>query len=153
METTRIGFWTWIWRARHCRLDRKWLVDFNDGKSQLNSFDKSGVIDVNMDGSVFEEKLSFKMLGLSFSSKLDWCYYSVSIVKAASKKMGALISLYKCLSPNVALYHYKSPIEFGVFLPCLDWCFCYWNTVVMSGLLLPDATWICWIKCRNAYHM
>ena len=35
--------------------DRKWLVDFSDGKSQLNSFDKSGVIDVKMDGSVFEE--------------------------------------------------------------------------------------------------
>ena len=56
--------------------DRKWLVDdFNAGKTQLVSFDRSedtGTIDVEMDGSVLEEKLPFKMLGLTFSSKLDW---------------------------------------------------------------------------------
>ena len=54
---------------------KKWLVDFNTGKTQLVSFDRSnnnGSIDVKMDGSVLEEKSSFKMLGLTFSSKLDW---------------------------------------------------------------------------------
>ena len=54
---------------------RKWLVDFNAGKTQLVSFDRSkntGAIDVKMDGSVLEDKTSFKMLGLTFSSKLDW---------------------------------------------------------------------------------
>ena len=41
-------------------------------KTQLVSFDRSiCVIDVKMDGSVLEEKSSFKMLGLTFSSKLD----------------------------------------------------------------------------------
>ena len=38
---------------------RKWLVDFNAGKTQLVSFDWSnntGAIDVKMDGSVLEEK-------------------------------------------------------------------------------------------------
>ena len=37
---------------------RKWLVDFNAGKTQLVSFDQSnntGAIDVQMDGSVLEE--------------------------------------------------------------------------------------------------
>ena len=55
-------------------LGKKWLVDFNAGKTQLVSFDRSnnnGSIDVKMDGSVLEET-SFKMLGLTFSSKLDW---------------------------------------------------------------------------------
>ena len=53
---------------------RKQLVDFNAGKAQLVSFDPSntGAIDVNMDGSVLEEDDSFKILGLTFSSKLDW---------------------------------------------------------------------------------
>ena len=53
---------------------KKWLVDFNAGKTQLVLFDQSnnnGSIDVKMDGSVFEEKSSFKMLGVTFSSKLD----------------------------------------------------------------------------------
>ena len=48
---------------------RKWLADFSAGKTQLVSFDRSnntGAIDVKMDGSVFEENLSFKMLGLTF---------------------------------------------------------------------------------------
>ena len=39
--------------------DRKWLVDFNAGKIQLVSFDRSnntGAIDVKMDGPVLEEK-------------------------------------------------------------------------------------------------
>ena len=37
---------------------RKWLVDFNAGKTQLASFDQpknTGAIDVKMDGSVLEE--------------------------------------------------------------------------------------------------
>ena len=46
---------------------RRWLVDFNAGKIQLVSFDRSkntGAIDVKMDGSALEEKSSFKVLGL-----------------------------------------------------------------------------------------
>ena len=38
---------------------RKWLVEFNTGKTQLVSFDQSnntGAIDVKMDGSALEEK-------------------------------------------------------------------------------------------------
>ena len=61
---------------RHCGL--QWLVEvarwFHAGKNQLVSFDQSnnnGFIDVKMDESFLEEKLSFKMLALTFSSKLD----------------------------------------------------------------------------------
>ena len=62
-------------------LGRKWVVDFNAGKAQLVSFDWSnntGAIDVMMDVFVHEEKSSFKMLGLTFSSKLDWGSYIIS---------------------------------------------------------------------------
>ena len=93
---------------------RKWLVDFNAGKTQLVSF---GVIDVKMDGSVLEEKTYFKILGLTFSSKLDLGSYIVSIAKTASKKIGALIPSIKFLSPEVALYLYKSTIQL-----CMEYC-------------------------------
>ena len=63
-----------------------------------------------MDGSVLDEKSSFKMLVLTFSSKLDWGSYIISIAKSASKKIGALICSMKFLSPEVALYLYKSTI-------------------------------------------
>ena len=54
---------------------RKWLADFNPGKTKLVSFDQSNnycATDVKMLGSVLEKKIIFKMLGLTFSSKLDW---------------------------------------------------------------------------------
>ena len=99
---------------------KKWLVDFDTGKTQLVSFDRSnnnGSIDVKMDGSVLEEESSFKMLGLTFSSKLDWGSYIISITKTASKRIGALIHSMKFLSPQVALYLYKSTI-----CPCMGYC-------------------------------
>ena len=95
---------------------RRWLVDLNAGKTQLVSFDWSNntsAIDVKMDGSVTAEKSSVKMLGgggLTFSSKFDWCSYIISIAKSASKKIGTLICSMKFLSPEFALYLYKSNI-------------------------------------------
>ena len=88
-------------------LGRKWLVDFNAGKTQVVSFDRSA-IDVKMNGSALEEKSSSKMLGLNFSSKLGWDSYIISIAKTASKKVGALIRSMKFLSHEIALYLYKS---------------------------------------------
>ena len=102
---------------RHCGLGKKWLVDFSAGKTQLVSFDQSknnGSIDVKMDAFVLEEKLSFKMLGLTFSSKLDWGSYIISIAKTASNKIGALIHSMKFVSPELALYLDKSTI-----CPCM----------------------------------
>ena len=105
---------------------RKWLVDFNAGKTQLVSFDWSnnnGSIDVKMDGSVLEEKSSFKMLRLTFSSKLDWGSYIISIARTASKNIGALIRSMKFLSPDVALYLYiYDTAMHGILLLCLGWC-------------------------------
>ena len=70
---------------------RKWLVDFNAGKTQLVSFDRSintGATDVKMDGSFLEERSSFKMLGLFCSSKLDWgCTLSLLLKQPQRKPM------------------------------------------------------------------
>ena len=84
-----------------------------------------------MDGSVLEEKSSFKMLGLTFSSRLDRGSYIISVAKTASKKIGALIISMKFLSPEVALYLYNLPYSH------------VWSTVVMPGLVLLVATWNC----------
>ena len=69
---------------------------------------------MKMDGSVLEDKTSFKTLELTFSSKLDWGSYIISIAKTAFKKIGALIRSKKFLSPEVALYLYESNIQ-----PCM----------------------------------
>ena len=86
-----------------------------------------------MDGSVLEEKTSFKMVGLTFSSKLDWGSYIVSIAKTASKKIGALIRSMKFLSPEVALYLYKSTIW-----PCMEYCCHVWAGAPTCYLELLD---------------
>ena len=103
---------------------REWLVDFNAEKTQLVSFDRSkntGAIDVKMDVSVLEEKSSLKMLGLTFSSKLNYGSYTISIAKTNSKKMGTLIRSMKFLSPDVALYLYKSTMR-----PRMEYCCHVW---------------------------
>ena len=115
---------------------KKWLVDFNTGKTQLVSFDRSnnnGSIDVKMGGSILDEKSSCKMLGLTFSSKLDWGSYIISIAKTASKENGALIRSMKCLSPEVALYLYKSTIR-----PCMEYCCHVWAGAPSCYLDLLD---------------
>ena len=73
-------------------------------------FNNTGAINVKMDRSILEGKIIFKMLGLSFSSRLDWGSYIISIAKIASKKNGALIHSMKFLSLKVVLYLYKSTI-------------------------------------------
>ena len=85
-----------------------------------------------MNGSVLEEKSSFKILGLTFSSKLDWGAYIISH-KTASKKTGALIRFIKFLSPEVALYLYKSTI-----LPCMEYCCYVWAGAPSWYLKLLD---------------
>ena len=53
---------------------------------------------MKIDGSALEEKSFFKMLGLPFSSKLDWGSYIFSIAKTVSKKIGAFIRSMKFLN-------------------------------------------------------
>ena len=111
----------------------KWLVDFNAGKTRLVSFEQSnniGAIYVKMDWSVLEQKSSFKMLGLTFSSKLDWGCYIISIAKTASKEIGALIRSMKFLSPE---YLYKFTI-----CPCMEYCCHVWAGAPSCYLELLD---------------
>ena len=68
---------------------RKWLVDLNAGKTQFVSFDRSynlGAFNVKINGSVLEEKSSFKSLGLTFSSELDWGSLSL-LLKLPPRKL------------------------------------------------------------------
>ena len=82
-----------------------------------------------MNGSVIKEKSSFKMLGLTFSSKLDRGSYIISIAKTASKKIGALICSVTfsplrllCISINLPYVH-------------------VWNILATSRLVPLVATW------------
>ena len=115
---------------------KKWLLDFSAGKTQLVSFGQSnntGFIDVKMDGSLLEEKSSFKVLGLTSCSKLDCGSYIISIVKTASKKVRVFIRTMKFLSLEVALYLYKSTIH-----PCMEYCCHVWAGAPSYYLELLD---------------
>ena len=73
------------------------------------------------------------MLGLTFSSKLDWGSYIISIAKTASRKIGALIRSMKFLSPEVALHLYKCNIQ-----PCTKYCCHIWAGAPSGYLELMD---------------
>ena len=59
------------------------------------------------------------MLGLSFSCRLDWGSYVVSIAKTASKKID---SFYEVSSPEIPIYLCKSAIH-----PFLECCCHVWD--------------------------
>ena len=68
--------------------------DSNAGNTQLVLLEQSNntiATDVRMDGSALEQKSSFKILGLTFSFKMDWGYHIILIAKTESKKIGVLI--------------------------------------------------------------
>ena len=88
---------------------------------------------MKMDGSVLEEKSSFKMPGSTFSSQLDWGSYIISIAKTAPEKIGALIGSMKFLSPEVALYLYKTNIR-----PCMEHFSQVWTGAPSCYLKLLD---------------
>ena len=86
-----------------------------------------------MDGSVLEEKSSFRMLGLDFSCKLDWGFYNNSFAKTVSEKVRALIRYVKFLFPEATLYLYKSTIQ-----PCVEYCCHVWASSPSYYLELLD---------------
>ena len=113
---------------------KKWLVDFNAGKTQLVWFDRSninGSIDVKIDWSVLEKKSSFKILGLTFSSKLNRSSYIISIAKSASKNIGTSIHCIKFFLQRL-LCIFINPSYAHIL-----------NTVVTSGLVPLVANWNC----------
>ena len=83
-----------------------------------------------MAGSFLEKKLSFKILGLTLSSKLEMGSYIISIPKTLQ---GALIHSVKFLSQEVALCLYKSTIR-----PCMEYCFHVWAGASSCYLELFD---------------
>lgn len=113
--------------------DRNWLADFTAGKTELLSFEGSNNCDaicVKMNGSNLDEKLSFKMLGFSLFSKLDWGTYIVSIAKSASKKN--LVFVIQSLFLLRLLFISK---DVPYYLR--------WNTAVMHVLVFLAVPWAC----------
>ena len=89
LYTTWIGFWIWIWSTRHCGLGQEVACSFQCWKNST-CFVWLGLTDANnvkMKESVLEEKPFFKMLGLTFSSKLDCGSYIISIAKLPPRKL------------------------------------------------------------------
>ena len=73
------------------------------------------------------------MLELTYSTKLDWGPYIVSKAETVSKNIGALIRYMKFLSPEVALYLYKSTTR-----SCMEYCCHVWAGAPRCYLELLD---------------
>ena len=83
---------------------------------------------------LMRKKSSYKMLGLTFSSTLDWGFYIAGLgAQTASKNIGVLIRSMKFLSPEVALYLYKSTIQ-----PCMEYCCHVWTGALSCYLEVLD---------------
>ena len=104
---------------------RKW----NAGKTQLVSFESLITLVLLMlkwDEIALKEKAksSFEMLWLTSSPKLGWGSHIIYLwLKLLPRNFEALIRPMKFLSPEVALYIYKSTIQpcIRILLSYLDW--------------------------------
>ena len=81
----------------------------------IDHSDNSFLFDVELDGSVNNDKLSLKMQGLHLFFQLDWAFYIVYVAKTASKRIEVLAQCMKFQFFEVFFYHYKSLI-----LLCLE---------------------------------
>ena len=70
---------------------------------------------------------------LTFSSKLDWGCYIISIAKIVSKKIVVLMRSMRLLSTEDALYLYKFSIR-----PCMEYCCHIWAGAPSRYLELLD---------------
>ena len=75
----------------------------------------------------------WQLPGLIFSSKMDWGSYINSVAKTVSTKIGSLIRSMRFLSPEAALYLYKSTI-----CPCMEYCCHIWAGAPSCYLELLD---------------
>ena len=87
-----------------------------------------GAIDVKINGSVFQEKPSLKMLRLHFCSKLDWGSY---IAKTNPRKLQPWFVLWSIFLLRLLFVSINQPY-------CLAWNF------VISRSVLQAAIWICY---------
>ena len=117
-----------------CGNNLNWLLNLNLISETLWTGARSGLLI-----SMLEKLNWFRLTGLitlillTFSSKLDWGSYIISIAKNSSKKIGALIRSMKFLSPEVALYLHKSTIR-----PCMEYCCPFWDGAPNCYLELLD---------------
>ena len=72
--------------------------------------------DIKIDASVLDEKSLFKMLELTFSSKLNLRSHIVLITSTASMIFGASTHSTKFLSSEIVVYLNKSTIR-----PCVEY--------------------------------
>ena len=73
------------------------------------------------------------MLGLTFSSKFDWGFTLLSLLLKLPKKIYLLFRSMEFLSPEVALYLYKSTTR-----PCMKYCCHVWAGAFSCFLELFD---------------
>ena len=105
---------------------RKLLGTFSVWKLELFHSDNSGAIVVKMNGFVLNEESSFKKLGFSISSNVDWALCIVTITKTACTKMWVLIRFVFCSAEfwfgTVALYLFRYTTQF-----CMENCCHFWT--------------------------
>ena len=124
LELDLMGFVEW---------GEKWCVAFNATKTKLLSFNRHRCYDpcsISMNGKQLEESDSLRLLGITFTPKLDWKPYVQSIAKQASQRVGSLFRSQRYLTKDALLYLYKASIR-----PCMEYCSHLWSGSPKAGCL------------------
>ena len=129
-----------MWPTRHCRLLQEVACTFQCWKiSALSDRSyNSGAIDVKMDGSVFEEKYSFKMMGLPL---LNWAgpLRLSPFLKLPPRILSLYFDLWSFFLPKLLFISINLLCKLYKLLSCLDCASSY-----QSDMLEKFQKRVCW---------
>ena len=132
----------WIWIVNR-------FVNINGGKTQLLLPDicskNSGVIDLKIDGSVLDEKLSFKMLLLYSSFCLSFLSFCIGNITLCLLLKQPLRKLNLWSVPRSSFFLMLCYISANLPPDLVE------NTICHFCLVLLQGKCTCWISCRNSY--
>ena len=121
---------------------RKWLVDFNAGKTQLvlsDPYYTTDAIDVKIAGLLLRKNYLLRCWG--WVSLLNWIgALTLSLLlKRPPRRLEPWFVLWSFFLPRL--------LSISINLPYAH----VWNTVFRSGLVFLVATWNCWKSYKNEY--
>nr|CAI5851059.1 unnamed protein product [Callosobruchus analis] len=112
-------------------------VQFNVQKTQATTLTKKSLVGLpmlEMEGRLFVEFPSIKLLGISINNNMSWHDHVATIAKTASQKLGVLFRCRKLYTPEQLFLLYKAQIR-----PSLEYCSHVWDCAPKYSLKLLDS--------------
>ena len=120
---------------------KRWGMKLNPLKTQSMIISRSRTLypqhpDLRIDNAVLVTSNSFKILGVTFDSKLTFEKHIRNVASGISQKVGILRKCFRVFGNETVLLHCFN----SFILPCLEYCAPVWSSAADSHLKLLDSS-------------